>query len=70
MMFIQFHAEMDGSLPLLRTHHLVNNLEVALREVFHEAEILIHQDPVELYRDENGLHKEPGGIVFGGVRGG
>lgn len=43
--FIQLHLEMDDALPLVRAHQVADDLELALRERFPGADILIHQDP-------------------------
>jgi ferrous-iron efflux pump FieF len=43
--FIQVHIEMDGNLTLYRAHAVADEVEVALREAFPGAEVMIHQDP-------------------------
>lgn len=43
--FIQFHIEMDGSMPLARAHEISDQVELAVREAFPDAEVLIHEDP-------------------------
>lgn len=43
--FIQLHLEMDGEMTLLRAHHIADEIELQIREVFPEAEVMIHQDP-------------------------
>ena len=43
--FIQLHLEMDGEMTLLRAHHIAAEIELLVREVFPEAEVMIHQDP-------------------------
>ncbi len=44
--FIQMHLEMDGQLSLYQAHALSDQVEEALRQLFPQAEIIIHQDPV------------------------
>jgi ferrous-iron efflux pump FieF len=43
--FIQFHIEMDGAMPLLRAHEVADEVEDEVRGAFPGAEVLIHQDP-------------------------
>ena len=43
--FIQVHVEMDRSLTLLRAHEISDDVEARIREVFPQAEVLIHADP-------------------------
>lgn len=43
--FIQFHIEMDGSMPLARAHEISDQVELAVQEAFPDAEVLIHEDP-------------------------
>lgn len=44
--FIQFHLELDGSLPLLEAHNISDKIAAELMKYFPKAEIIIHQDPV------------------------
>ncbi|MEI6859353.1 MAG: cation diffusion facilitator family transporter [Shewanella sp.] len=44
--FIQCHLELDGSLSLRDAHAIAEKTEVRIREVFCNAEVIIHQDPV------------------------
>lgn len=44
-MFIQFHLEMDGEMPLKIAHSVSEGVERELREAFPNAEIIIHEDP-------------------------
>jgi ferrous-iron efflux pump FieF len=37
---------MDGQLSLYQAHALSDQVEEALRQLFPQAEIIIHQDPV------------------------
>jgi len=43
--FIQFHIELDGSLPLAEAHRIADEVEAEIREAFAGAEVIIHQDP-------------------------
>ena len=47
-MMIQFHIEMDGDVSLKQAHHISDEVEGAISEVFSNADILIHQDPAGL----------------------
>lgn len=42
--FIQFHLELDGCLPLARAHAIADGLERRLSQAFNGAEVLVHQD--------------------------
>ncbi|MGH6933167.1 MAG: cation diffusion facilitator family transporter [Dongiaceae bacterium] len=43
--FVQLHLEMDGALTLVQAHEVADSVEVAIRNSYPEAEIIIHQDP-------------------------
>ena len=43
--FIQFHIEMDGNMPLAKAHEISDEVELAVRQAFPDAEVLIHEDP-------------------------
>jgi len=43
--FIQIHLELDGTLSLLKSHEITDEVEARLRDAFPGAEVLIHQDP-------------------------
>lgn len=43
--FIQIHLELEGTLSLLDTHRISDEVEASLHEAFPGAEVLIHQDP-------------------------
>lgn len=45
--FVQLHLEMDGDVSLRRAHAIADAVEAEIREVFPDAEIIIHQDPVD-----------------------
>ncbi|MBU6474348.1 MAG: cation diffusion facilitator family transporter [Alphaproteobacteria bacterium] len=47
--FIEFHLELDGDLPLRKAHDVTEELERALYEAFPKAEVLIHQEPAGLH---------------------
>lgn len=47
--FIQFHLELDGNQRLSDTHEITSNVKKGLIAVFPKADIIIHQDPKELY---------------------
>lgn len=44
--FIQLHLELDGDAPLRRTHAVAVAVAASIREAFPDAEVIIHQDPV------------------------
>ncbi len=46
-MFIQFHLELDGHLSLNEAHSIADKTERRLKAEFVEAEVIIHQDPVQ-----------------------
>ncbi len=46
--FIQFHIEIDGDLPLKDAHKVSDDLENEIEASFDSAEVIIHQDPVEV----------------------
>ena len=43
--FIQFHIELDGNLRLIEAHEISDEVEMAVRQAFPDAEVLIHEDP-------------------------
>lgn len=45
MTFIQAHIEMDGRMNLYRAHDIADQVEAAIRRVYPDAEVIIHQDP-------------------------
>ncbi|MBN8531442.1 MAG: cation diffusion facilitator family transporter [Alphaproteobacteria bacterium] len=47
--FIQFHLELDGNMTLFRAHEISEELEAELLKHFPTADIIIHEDPGELY---------------------
>ncbi|MFK7974450.1 MAG: cation diffusion facilitator family transporter [Rickettsiaceae bacterium] len=44
--FIQFHLELNGKLTLAEAHQISDNIIDKLIELFPNAEIIIHQDPL------------------------
>jgi ferrous-iron efflux pump FieF len=42
--FIQMHAEIDGTLSFAEAHDIADTLEHALEAAFPQAEVIIHQD--------------------------
>jgi len=45
IVFIQFHLEIPGDMPLRQAHDIADTVELAIAAEFPDAEILIHQDP-------------------------
>lgn len=43
---IQLHVEMNDSLTLIRAHTITDEVEAAIKAVFQNADVLIHQDPI------------------------
>jgi len=43
--FIQFHIELDPSIPLVRAHEISDAVEHDVCHAFPNAEVIIHQDP-------------------------
>ncbi|WP_274878466.1 CDF family cation-efflux transporter FieF [Vibrio harveyi] len=46
--FIQLHLELDDNLRLIEAHHIADKVEENLLELFPEADVLIHQDPLSV----------------------
>lgn len=46
IMFVQLHIELDKNMPLLQAHAITEEIELAIRERFPNADVLIHTDPV------------------------
>lgn len=44
--FIQLHVDMDQHLSLLEAHDLAESIEMAIRERYPRADVIIHEDPV------------------------
>jgi ferrous-iron efflux pump FieF len=45
-LFIQFHLGVDGELSLQRAHQIGKEVEAKVLNIFPQAEIIIHQDPI------------------------
>jgi ferrous-iron efflux pump FieF len=43
--FIQLHLEMDGNMPLKKSHVIADQVEAEIQKAFAGAEVMIHQDP-------------------------
>ena len=43
---IQLHLELAGDLPLVEAHRVAKEVEVQIREIVPQADIIIHQDPI------------------------
>jgi len=46
--FIQLHLELDATLSLFDAHAIANEVEQQLIELFPDAEVIIHEDPVNV----------------------
>ena len=44
--YISFDVELDGALSLEKAHDITRDLDLSLLEVFPNAEIIIHKDPI------------------------
>jgi ferrous-iron efflux pump FieF len=44
--FIQFHLGVDGQLKLQQAHQIGKEVEAKVLNIFPQAEIIIHQDPI------------------------
>jgi len=45
---VQLHLELDDQIPLIRAHGVARAVEKEILRVWPEADVIIHQDPVEL----------------------
>lgn len=43
--FIEFHAEIDGRMPLKKAHDVTEDVERALFEAYPTSEVIVHQEP-------------------------
>lgn len=50
---IQLHIELDDDMPLRQAHAISDQIEIAIGEAFAGADIIIHQDPVSVGRQEH-----------------
>lgn len=48
MYYFELHMEMDGNLPLSQAHEICDKAEQSIKQVYPEAQVLIHQDPFGL----------------------
>jgi len=46
--FIQFHLELDPEISLVSAHEIADRVEERIRNVFPDADVIIHQDPAGL----------------------
>jgi ferrous-iron efflux pump FieF len=46
--FVQLHLELDEALPLKQAHTIADEVAEAICVVFPTANVIIHQDPVNL----------------------
>ncbi|AMW15751.1 cation diffusion facilitator family transporter [Glaesserella parasuis] len=53
--FIQLHLELDDHLPLVIAHDITDSLEQKILAVFPHSEVIIHQEPTTIVKQENGL---------------
>jgi len=44
--FIQLHLELDSTLPLSAAHTIADGVERELEQLYDDAEVIIHEDPV------------------------
>ena len=49
--FIQLHLELDGSMPLLKSHEIADAVERDIMGAFPNAEVIVHQDPEGIEED-------------------
>ncbi|AWX15796.1 divalent metal cation transporter FieF [Mergibacter septicus] len=50
--FIQLHLELDDNLSLWKAHEITEQIEEALHQVFPQADIMIHQEPISIVLQE------------------
>ncbi|MWP93817.1 cation diffusion facilitator family transporter [Glaesserella parasuis] len=53
--FIQLHLELDDHLPLVVAHDITDSLEQKILAAFPHSEVIIHQEPTTIVKQENGL---------------
>jgi ferrous-iron efflux pump FieF len=46
--FIQLHLELDADMPFVEAHEVTSTVDEALQSAFPGADVIIHQDPVEI----------------------
>ena len=47
--FIQAHLEIDGQVTLNEAHRIADRVEQDIRDAFPDVDVIIHQDPEQLY---------------------
>ncbi len=47
--FIQLHLELDPAMTLLQAHAIADEVELAIRRTYPQADVIIHQDPAGLW---------------------
>ncbi len=55
MVIIQFHLDLDGQQSLFAAHAVADEVEMRIREVFPNADITIHQDPIKVGEEPAGI---------------
>ncbi|OBW98926.1 cation diffusion facilitator family transporter [Gallibacterium genomosp. 1] len=50
--FIQLHLELEDNLPLMMAHAITEELEQELRQAFPNSDIMIHQEPTTVVKQE------------------
>lgn len=48
--FVQFHLELPGELTLSAAHTICDHAADAIKQVYPQAEVLVHADPKEVFR--------------------
>lgn len=56
--FVQFHAAMDGAMPLREVHRIMDEIEARIEAEFPGVEVLIHPDPEGLVNEEGPAAEE------------
>ena len=56
--FVQFHAAMDGAMPLREVHRIMDEIEARIEAEFPGVEVLIHPDPEGLVNEEGSAAEE------------
>lgn len=49
--FIQFDLELDDRMPLVKAHHIAEMVTEKIQEVYPQADVIVHQEPVSLRTD-------------------
>lgn len=63
--FIELHLELDGDMTLTDAHDIADRVERRLRDVFVNADVLVHQEPAGLAdeRLDHRIHDQAGGAA-------